>query len=578
MTKTSIDGLTVRSSRERRPPVTTPHQVVQDIQPAPKLGASTEVPNVPKESKQPENDFLDVTSQDLGSALEQDTLGNISGSMDDATWSELLDGFAADNNSGGSSDLGLQRRQNNTTASVEDDTKPSRRARKKSKSSIRLPKKHHFRIKHPVILTIFIVLISLGITGFVWGDSLISRLTNGRSGFWDTIGALVSNEVPFETDTNGRTNVLVFGTEGYDMEGSSGSGTHDGSQLTDSIMVISFDQKTQDVALLSIPRDLKVAMACQVGKINEVYTCHSNGGTNDEAGAQALMNQLAEVLGIEFQYWAHVNWGSLVDIVDTIGGVTVTLDEDIRDYYYTGVVIEAGVPTNLTGIQAVALARARHGTVGGDFTRGNSQQKIVEGIVQKLSTNGVNISEALGLLNILGDNFRSNFSSDNIKASVRLASNFNPNTIRNVTLIDYINNIYYLRTANIGGYSYVVPNEGEGNYQHIHELVATMLSSNPAVREGAQIAVYNGTDADGMASAEQSRLEADGYVVNEVGNTETGTCTEKYCVYSLTEDMPATLSALANRYNVSVRPAAELPADIEPGEADFVIVIGQKLS
>lgn len=577
MTKTSIDGLTVRSSRERRPPVTTPHQVVQDIQPAPKLGASTEVPNAPKESKQSENDFLDVTSQDLGSALEQDTLGNISGSMDDATWSELLDGFAADSNSG-SSDLGLQRRQNGTATLAENDTKPSRRAKRKAKSNIRLPKKRHFRIKHPVILTIFIVLVSLCITGFVWGDSLISRLTNGRSGFWDTIGALVSNEVPFETDANGRTNVLVFGTEGYDMEGSSGDGTHAGAQLTDSIMVISFDQKTQDVALLSIPRDLKVSMACQVGKINEVYTCYSNDGANDEAGAQALMKQLTEVLGIEFQYWAHVNWGSLVDIVDTLGGVTVTLDEDINDKYYTGVIIEAGVPTNLTGIQAVALARARHGTVGGDFTRGNSQQKIVEGIVQKLSTNGVNISEALGLLNILGDNFRSNFSSDNIKAGVRLASSFNPGSIRNVTLTDYANNIYYVRTANIGGYSYVVPNEGEGNYRHIHELVATMFSSNPAVREGAQIAVYNGTDADGMASAEQSRLEADGYAVSEIGNTGTGTCPEKYCVYSLTEDMPATLDALANRYNTSVLPAAELPADIAPGAADFVIVIGQKLS
>lgn len=160
------------------------------------------------------------------------------------------------------------------------------------------------------------------------------------------------------------------------------SGTHDGAQLTDSIMIVSFDQKTQDVALLSLPRDLKVPMACSAGKVNEVYWCNNQNGTNEEAGALALAEQLRQVLGIEFQYWAHVNWGALMDIVDTLGGVTVTLDEDINDKGHTGTVIQAGVPTHINGLQAVALARARYGTAGGDFTRGNSQQKIMEGIIK----------------------------------------------------------------------------------------------------------------------------------------------------------------------------------------------------
>lgn len=220
-------------------------------------------------------------------------------------------------------------------------------------------------------MTIFIVLVALGVTGFVWGDSLISRLTNGQSGLFSAIGAMISNEIPFETDEHGRTNVLVFGTEGYNMSGAmdyvdrdDADGVHDGANLTDSIMVVSFDQETQDVAMISIPRDLKVSMACSAGKINEVYWCHNQNGDNEEAGALALAQQLSEVLGIEFQYWAHVNWGALADIIDTIGGITVTLNEDINDKYYTGTVIQAGVPTRLSGLQAVALARARHGTMG----------------------------------------------------------------------------------------------------------------------------------------------------------------------------------------------------------------------
>ena len=590
MAKTSIDGLTVRSERKRRPPVVNPHQVVRDIRPVSKASrnhpATAELADVRADTIQQnstrtsaqdttsaQDDFL-AAPQGFSSELERDAFG----AMDEATWSELLDGFATEDATNKPSDLGLQRRNANSEPTEPQSGKPVRRTKAKAKRGANLPKKHHFKIKHPILLTIFIILVSLGVTGFVWGDSLISRLTNGQSGFWDTLGALVSNEVPFETDANGRTNVLVFGTEGYDMAGSSGDKVHDGAQLTDSIMVISFDQKTQDVALLSLPRDLKVPKACYVGKLNEVYTCHSNNGADDQAGAVALMQQLSEVLGIEFQYWAHVNWGSLVQIVDTIGGVTVVLDEDINDYNYTKTVIKAGEPTRLTGEQAVGLARARHGTMGGDFTRGNSQQKIVEGIAREITSNGLGISEALGLLNILGDNFRSNFSSDNVKAGVRLISTFNPSAIRNVALIDYMNNVYYMRTAMINGYSYVVPNEGEGNYQRIHELVAKMFNSNPAVREGSQIAIYNGTDTDGMAGAERTKLEADGYVVSGVGNTEAGTCTEKYCVYALTDDMPATLEALATRYGVNVHPAVELPADIAPGAANFVLIIGQKLN
>ena len=83
---------------------------------------------------------------------------------------------------------------------------------------------------------------------------------------------------------------------------------------------------------------------------------------------------------------------------------------------------KAGEPLTVDGTKALGLARARHGTTGGDFTRGNTQQKIVEGIAQKVLQNGVGVNEALGLLNILGDNLRSNFRQIILHSAVRLAS------------------------------------------------------------------------------------------------------------------------------------------------------------
>ncbi len=445
---------------------------------------------------------------------------------------------------------------------------PVRKPRK-----VRAPKKRHIG-RTIAIVTVCLLVIGGGVF-YKWGDELISKLTGGRSGLWDAISSVMSDEVPFETDNNGRTNVLIFGTEGYNMSGDTALGQHEGAQLTDSIMVASFDQKTKDVALLSLPRDLKVSRACSAGKINEVFWCHNQDGTDEERGAMALMEQVGDVLGIDFQYYAHINWASLIDIIDTLGGITVTLDENIADYGWTNAVAQAGVPMQVNGEQALGLARARHGTIGGDFTRGNTQQKIVEGIVNKFLENGIDVGSALGLLNILGDNLRSNFTTDNVKAGVRLISGFNIGNIRQVPLVDYNTNTFYVTTATINEVSYVVPSAGNNNYSEIHKYVEEMFNSDPMAREKARIAVYNASGQYGVAGAERDKLVGDGFNVVGVGDATLGDCEETYCVYKVSDlEMSATAEKLAERYGVTIRGREELPESIEPGETDFVIVLG----
>lgn len=571
MSRTSIDGLTVRSSGSaRRSPAV---RRMADISPVQSSQAKKPTRHATSKTKSTPKSTDGVRSTTKKPVALDDFLGESTYSFDE------IETFNS-NNADDWSELLSQLDENAEAKELlideelieEEEAEKSKRKDKKSKKKSKKPKK---RWKKVVLIIFLLLLVGGGAAVYFWGDALISRLTNGNSGLWDAFQSLVSEEVPFETDENGRTNVLVFGTEGYDMSGSSGNGVHDGAQLTDSIMVVSFDQKTKDVALLSLPRDLKVSMACSAGKVNEVFWCNNRDGSNEEAGALALAEQLGEILGVDFQYWAHVNWGSVISIIDTIGGITVTLDEDINDYYYTGTRIKAGVPTELNGEQAIGLARARHGTVGGDFTRGNSQQKIVEGIAQKLMANGIDVGGALGLLNILGDNFRSNFSTDNVKAGVKLMSGFDVSSIRNVPLVDYDNNKYYVKTATINNISYVIPSAGVGNYAELHDYVDQMFSSNPAVREGADIVVYNGTETVGVAGTEKANLEAEGYYVSNIGDANVGDCAEKYCVYVMNEEMPGTKAALESRYQVTARSGAELPGHIWAGNADFVVIIGQ---
>jgi len=588
MAKTTIDGLKVRDVRpSRRNPTAQQSVHTVDLTTRTERRAALQSIDTIKKKNPQVNSFLDPVETFDFDAEPSRQPNEEFGAAAEADWSELLSSQETYNENqteadvleawGGEDEGTVLEEETSSTdeflaqSMIEDG--PEEPERPKRARRIKPPKKK--RHIGRIVAVIFLCLLVIGGGIFYkWGDELIARLTGGRSGLWEAIHSMVSDTVPFDMDKNGRTNVLVFGTEGYNMNGDTAYGAHDGAQLTDSIMVVSLDQETKDVALLSLPRDLKVPMACSAGKINEVFWCHNQDGTNEEAGAQALMDQVGSVLGIQFQYYAHINWASLIDIIDTLGGITVTLDEDIADYSYTGAVAQAGVPLEVNGEQALGLARARHGTQGGDFTRGNTQQKIVEAIVDKVMGNGIGITEAFNLLNILGDNLRSNFSTDNIKAGVKVLSDFNLANIRQVPLVDYNNGVYYMTSATINEVSFVIPSAGEKDFSQIQEYVAEMFSSDPTVREHARIMVYNASEQFGVAGAEQERLLTDGYKVVGTGNAELGSCESKYCLFAVSDGFPATKTALEKRYGVTAQGTTELPEGVAIGEVDFVVMIG----
>ncbi len=441
----------------------------------------------------------------------------------------------------------------------------------KHKKAKGIKKKHTGRN----ILIVLFIILALGAGAFaIWGNTLISKLTGGRSGLFDFIGAISSN-VKLKTDSNGRTNVLVFGTSGYDMQGTEGDYAHDGAMLTDSIMVVSLDQETKDLAMINLPRDLYVGKTCtSTGKVNEVFWCANIDGKDEEAGAKALANTITDILGIDIQYWVHLDWAALISVVDGIGGVTVTLDEDVNDAW-TETYIKAGEPKELDGDRALALARARHGTEAGDFSRGNSQQKILVAIQEKIVKGGIDFGKAVTLIDAIGDNVRMNFSIDEIKSALSLSKDLSLETMRQVPLVDYENNVYYVKTDEMNGISYVVPYTGINNYSDIKKYVAKMFSSNPAVREDAAIAVLNGSGEVGVASQEKTKLVNDGYANVTADDAPEGNYNEKYYVYHVSGKTPGTAEVLADKYETIVLPAEQLPAGIDTTKVDVVVIVGK---
>ena len=426
-----------------------------------------------------------------------------------------------------------------------------------------------------IALVIVILLFGVVIWAILWGNDIIAKITGGRGNLFDLFTFTNDTYDPLKTDENGRTNILALGTGGYNMEGDEGNGVHDGAQLTDSIMVISFDQKTGDVAMISLPRDLKGPSTCtSTGKINEVYWCNGGGGDattqEEEKAATAAMDAVGSILGIDFQYYAHLNWGSLSSIVDILGGITVTLDEDIMDYNYTGAVFEAGVPYDINGAQAVGLARARHGTAGGDFSRGASQQKILVGIKNKILEKDLSIPDILSLVSTLGDNLRTNFSVNELKTVAHMPEILDFDVMRQISLYPD-----YMTTGMLNNISYVLPKAGAGNYTTIQRFVAKQLSSDPREYEDPSIAIFNASETAGLAAKEKTRLEEKGYTIAATDNAPEGTYPENTTVYATNRNKPGTKRLLEETYGVYVKDPEELPATISP-DYDFIIIVNEK--
>lgn len=436
--------------------------------------------------------------------------------------------------------------------------------------SMRRPKARRSRGRRiaSIVALVIVFLLTAGVVCFIlWGNDIVARITGGRGNLMDLV---FEKYEPLRTDENERINILAFGTSGYDMAGTEDGQIHDGAQLTDSILIISIDPGDGDTVMASLPRDLKVSDTCSLGKINEVYWCNNLNGDNEEAGATALMDEVSMVTGLDFEYFAHVNWGSLKAIVDALGGIKVTLDEDIADTDYTGAIYQAGVEYEINGEQAVMLARARHGTADGDFTRGASQQKILIGIKNRVLEEHLSVSDLINLAAALGDNLRTNFSVNEMKTLAHLSSTLDFSHIRQLSFLDPEP---LVNTPMINGTSYVAPIAGDGNFDDIRSYFADFIANDIPRAENASILVLNATEQTGLAANEKVDLANDGYTFVDVDNYSGDSFGASYTLFALTDDAPITQAALEEKYAVTAKSADALPDDIR-NDYDFILILG----
>ncbi len=225
----------------------------------------------------------------------------------------------------------------------------------------------------------------------------------------------------------------------------------------DTLMLMSFNPKTLDAILLSIPRDTYVPIACN----NKNYAKINSSAAY---GTSCVISTINNLLGINIDYYVKINFKGVVDLVEAVGGVEVNVEapsymadkyggkvceqNSDRKFGDKLVCMNPGMQT-LNGEQALAYARCRHMYIGSDLDRVKHQQQVVEALANK-AMHFSSIKEFQDILNAVSKNIATNMDTDTILSGYNVAKNVLGNklsgkdsiNIEKATLETYSLNVY----------------------------------------------------------------------------------------------------------------------------------------
>lgn len=275
---------------------------------------------------------------------------------------------------------------------------------------------------------------------------------------------------------NGRTNIALLGVGG---EG------HEGSELTDSILVVSIKHDSKQVTLVSVPRD--VWLEPLRSKINAIYYYGEQSAMG--TGLDRTKEALELTLGIPVHYALLLDFSGFIKAVDAVGGITITVDRSFDDYKYPipgkenaepesaryeHLHFDAGIQ-RMDGVTALKYVRSRHalGDEGTDFARSVRQQKVIKAFLSSLiSTKTVFNSERIDALKTtLSSSLKTDIQGDAVSAFTRLSLSLDFDNLNSVTIESTLQNPRNL--APYGGAWVLIP---KLSWEDVHAYVAQNLN------------------------------------------------------------------------------------------------------
>ena len=383
-------------------------------------------------------------------------------------------------------------------------------------------------------------------------------------------------------DGKERLNILAVGVDALD-------GTS--SFNTDTLIVVSIDPTTKQVAMFQVPRDMvdvpvpdnarALWGSVYAGKINSWYNQNRKRsdlwpGKSDQArGFAATKAILGKLYGIDIRYYVKVDFNGFKDVVNTIGGVQINVQMPVYesqypagDGYLTRVYIAAG-PQHMTGSEALRFARSRHRTT--DFDRGRRQQRVLISLKEQMSVQAI-IANLDQLIKDVGRSVKTDIPTKDLPKLLALADGVDTRNIRSYVFAPF----FYAAEPLGDRRGYIIT----PNVVRIRKAVKDAFSVSPSLMaqrerlgsEAARVWVYNASGRSGLSSRAAEYLAYNGVEasapIKGVANQLASTRIE---VYNGAEaDMPETIKFLERVYKTKVVLVADPSVTV-----DMVITLGR---
>ncbi len=174
-------------------------------------------------------------------------------------------------------------------------------------------------------------------------------------------------------------------------------------------MIVTVNPETKQILMTSVPRDYYVELA-SFGKKDKL----THAGVY---GVEESMKTLENLFGIEIDYYARVNFSSLIKMVDALGGIEVYNDYAFtsyhtHEYYKKGAIY-------MDGETALEFVRERYGLPNGDNDRVKNQQKVLAAMIDKAISPKI-ITNYGKILDAVSDSFTTNMSSKDIQKLIQM--------------------------------------------------------------------------------------------------------------------------------------------------------------
>jgi LCP family protein required for cell wall assembly len=235
-----------------------------------------------------------------------------------------------------------------------------------------------------------VAVVALASTGFLLYQQAESSLTR-----------VSLDQLDVTAEATDARHFLVVGSDARgdlddEQRGTMSLGDFEG-QRSDTIIYVAISADRQDVSIVSLPRDLLVMDDGRQRKLTDVFA----GGADD------LIRVIQENFGLPINHYAKVSLGGFIEVVRTLGGVDICLDEPLDDWR-AGADFDAGCQ-RMTAEEALAFVRSRQGRRA-DFQRIDRQQQFLRATLDEL-VDGRVLTDVPQLFRLV-DNVASNVMTD----------------------------------------------------------------------------------------------------------------------------------------------------------------------